>query len=76
MSGEERARRFADGKCLYCGAFYHRVEKCAARKQAQTFKAAGVEITEVDTKEGSEKSGKDQVNLSSMVLWLTENVLF
>jgi hypothetical protein len=59
MSAEERAKRFADGRCLYCGGFNHRVAECAARKKAQMFKAAGAEVKEVGTKEGSEKSGKD-----------------
>jgi len=59
ISAEERAKRFADGRCLYCGGFNHRAAECAARKKAQTFKAAGAEIKEVGTKEGSEESGKD-----------------
>jgi len=40
ISAEERAKRFADGRCLYCGGFNHRAAECAARKKAQTFKAA------------------------------------
>jgi hypothetical protein len=56
---EERAKRFADGRCLYCGGFNHRAAECVARKKAQTFKAAGVEVKEVGTKEGSKASGKD-----------------
>ena len=59
ISTEERAKRFADGRCLYCGGFNHRAAECAARKKAQTFKASGAEIKEVGTKEGSEESGKD-----------------
>jgi hypothetical protein len=59
ISAQERAKRFADGKCLYCGGFNHRAAECAARKKAQTFKAAGAEVKEVGTKEGSEKSGKN-----------------
>jgi len=59
ISAEERAKRFADGRCLYCGGFNHRAAECAARKKAQTFKAAGAEVTEVGTKDGSEESGKD-----------------
>jgi len=59
ISAEERAKRFVDVRCLYCGGFNHRVAQCAARKKAQTFKAAGAEIKEVGTKEGSEESGKD-----------------
>jgi hypothetical protein len=59
ISAEERTKRFADGRCLYCGGFNHRAAECAARKKAQTFKAAGAEVKEVGTKEGSEESGKD-----------------
>jgi hypothetical protein len=59
ISPEERAKRFADGRCLYCGGFNHRAAECAARKKAQTFKASGAEVKEVGTKEGSEESGKD-----------------
>jgi len=56
---EERAKRFADGRCLYCGGFNHRAAECAARKKTQTFKASGAEVKEVGTKESSEESGKD-----------------
>jgi len=59
ISAEERAKRFADGRCLYCGGLNHRAAECAARKKAQTFKAAGAEVKEVGTKDGSEESGKD-----------------
>jgi hypothetical protein len=59
ISAEERAKRFADGRCLYCGGFNHRAAECAARKKAQTFKASGAEVKEGGTKEGSEESGKD-----------------
>jgi hypothetical protein len=59
ISAEERAKRFADRRCLYCGGFNHREEECAVRKQAQTFKAAGAEVKEVGTKEGSEELGKE-----------------
>jgi len=40
ISAEERAKRFTDGRCLYCGGFNHRATKCVARKKAQMFKAA------------------------------------
>jgi len=76
ISAEERAKRFANGRCLYCGGFNQRAAECAARKKAQTFKAAGAEIKEVGTKEGSEELGKDYVNPSRMALWLTEKVFF
>jgi len=59
ISAEERAKRFADGRCLYCGGFNHRAAECTARKKAQTFKAAGAQIKEVGTKEGFEESGND-----------------
>jgi hypothetical protein len=59
ISAEERAKRFADGRCLYCGWFNHRAAQCAARKMAQKSKAAAAEVQEVGTKEGSQESGKD-----------------
>jgi len=59
ISAEERAKRFADGRCLYCGGFNHRAAECAARKKAQTFKAAGAEVKEVGTNDGSGELGKD-----------------
>jgi len=59
ISDEERAKRFADGRCLYCGGFNHRAVDCAVRKKARTFKVAGAEVKEVGTKDGSEESGKD-----------------
>jgi len=59
ISAEERAKRFADGRCLYCGGYNHRAVECAERKKAQTFKAAGAEVEEVGTREGSEELGKD-----------------
>ena len=59
ISAEERAKRFADGRCLYCGGFNHRAAECAVRKKAQTFEVAEAEVKEVGTKDGSEESGKD-----------------
>src|SRR5882757_755298 len=59
ISAEERAKRFADRRCLYYGGFNHRAAECAARKKAQTFMASGAEVKEVGTREGSEESGKD-----------------
>jgi hypothetical protein len=59
ISTEERAKMFADGRCLYCGGINHRAAECAARKNTQRFKAAGVEFREAGTKEGSEESGKN-----------------
>ena len=62
ISTEEWAKRFTDGRCLYCDRFNHRAMECAARKTAQTFKAAGDEVKEVGTGTGCEESGKEQVN--------------
>ena len=62
MSAGEWAKRFTDGRCLYCGEFDHRVAECAATKKAQTFKAAAAEAKEVGTGTDSEESGKAQVN--------------
>jgi len=59
ISAEERAKRFADRRCLYCGGFDHRTAECAARKKPTTFKVAGAESKEIGTKEGSKESGKD-----------------
>jgi len=59
ISAEQRAKRFVDGRCLYCGGFNHRAAGCVARRKCQMFKVAGAEINEVGTKEGSEESGKD-----------------
>jgi hypothetical protein len=59
ISAEERAKRFADGRCLDCGEFNHRAAECAARIKGQTFKAAGAEVKEVGTQECSVESGKD-----------------
>jgi hypothetical protein len=62
ISDEERAKRFADGRCLYCGGFNHRAVDCAVRKKARPFKAAGAEIKEADTKEDSREKGKERVD--------------
>jgi len=62
ISAEERAKRFTNGRYLYCGGFNHRVAECAARKKAQTFKEAGEEIKEVRTGTGSEELVKELVN--------------
>jgi hypothetical protein len=62
ISDEERAKRFADGRCLYCGGFNHRAVDCAVRKKARPFKAAGAEVKEVEEKEDSEGKGKERVD--------------
>jgi len=62
ISVEERAKRFTDARCLYCGRFNYRAAECVATKKAQTFKAAGAEVQEIGTGTGSEESGKEQVN--------------
>jgi len=62
ISDEERAKRFADGRCLYCGGFNHRAVDCAVRKKARSFKAAGAEVKEVGGKEDSEGKGKERVD--------------
>jgi len=61
ISAEERAKRFTDGRCLYCGGFNHRATECAAKEKASTFKAAGPEEKDVGTGTGPEKSEKEQV---------------
>jgi hypothetical protein len=59
ISDEVRAKRFADGRCLYCGGFNHRAVDCAVRKKARPFKAAGAEVKEA--KEDLEEKGKERV---------------
>jgi len=58
FAAEVRANRFVGGMCLYCGGFNPRAAECGAKRKTQTFKAAGMEVKEVGTKEGSEESGK------------------
>jgi len=76
IQAEERAKRFADGRCLYCGGFDHRVAQCAATKKAQTFKPAGAEANGVGTQDGSQESGKDLGIPGRAALWLTGKVSF
>jgi hypothetical protein len=61
ISDEERAKRFADGQCLYCGGFNHRAIDCAVWKKARSFKAAGAEVMEVGKEDSTEK-GKERVD--------------
>jgi hypothetical protein len=62
ISDEERAKRFADGRCLYCGGFNHRAVNCAVRKKARPFKAAGAEVKEAGEKEDLNGKGKERVD--------------
>jgi hypothetical protein len=62
ISNEERAKRFADRRCLYCGGFNHRAVDCAVRKKARPFKAAGAEVKEAEGKEDSREKGKERVD--------------
>jgi hypothetical protein len=62
ISDEERAKRFADGRCLYCGGFNHRAVDCAVRKKARPFKVAGAEVEGAEGKEDSKGKGKEQVD--------------
>jgi hypothetical protein len=62
ISDEERAKRFADGRCLYCGGFNYRAVDCAVRKKAQSFKVAAAEGKQADRKEDSKDKAKEQVN--------------
>jgi hypothetical protein len=62
ISNEERAKRFADGRCLYCGGFNHRAVDCAVRKKARPFKAAGAEVKEIKGTEESGEKGKERVD--------------
>jgi len=56
---EDRAKWFADGRCLYCGGFIHLAGECATRKHAQTFKAAAAYVKEEGTRTGSMESGNN-----------------
>jgi len=76
IPAEERAKRYTDGRCVYCGGFNDMAAECVARKKVQTFKAAGADGMEVGTGAGSKELGKEQVNGGRMALQLTEKVLF
>jgi hypothetical protein len=62
ISDEERAKRFADARCLYCGGFNHKAVDCMVRKQARSFKAAGAEVKEVGEKDDLKEKGKERVD--------------
>jgi hypothetical protein len=62
ISDEERAKRFADERCLYCGGFNHRAVDCAVRKKVRSFTAAGAEVKEVVGKEDSMEKGTEWVD--------------
>jgi len=62
ISDEERAKRFADGRCLYCCGFNHSAVDCAVRKKARPFKAAGAEVKEAEGKEEPKEKGKERVD--------------
>jgi hypothetical protein len=62
ISDEERTKRFAEGRCLYCGGFSHRAVDCAVRKKARPFTVAGAEVKETEGKEDSEGKGKERVD--------------
>jgi hypothetical protein len=40
ISAKEKAKRFVDGRCLYCWGYNHRAAECVAKKKTQMFKAA------------------------------------
>jgi len=69
ISGEERAKRFTDARCLYSGGLNYRAADCVAKKKAPTLKAAGAEVKKAGI-------GKLQVNSRRMALQLTEKVCF
>jgi hypothetical protein len=62
ISDEEMAKRFADGRWLYCGGFNQRAVDCAVRKKARSFKVAGAEVKEVEGKEDPKDKGKERVD--------------
>jgi len=57
LSAEERAKRFADGRCLYFSGLNHRAAESAPSNMAHTFRAAGAEVKEVGTGTGSKELG-------------------
>jgi len=59
ISAEEMAREFADARCSNCGGFKHKAADCIARKSAQTFNGARVEIKEERTWTGWKESLED-----------------
>jgi hypothetical protein len=61
ISDEERVKRFADGRCLYCGGFNHRALDCAVTEKARSFWAAGAEVKEIKEGEDTKGKGKAQV---------------
>jgi len=62
LSAEGRAKKFADGTCLYCGDCNHWAAECTERNTSQTLKAARAEVVEVQTWGGSNELGKIVVN--------------
>jgi hypothetical protein len=60
ISDGERQKRFAEGRCLYCGGFNHRAVDCVVRKKARTCSMAGAEVKEGEDK--TEGNGKGQVD--------------
>ena len=58
-SVEERAKRYAPGRCLYCVGCNLRATECMASIKAPIFMAVGAEGEKVGTSRSSEESGKD-----------------
>jgi hypothetical protein len=62
ISDEDRAKRFANGRCLYCEGFNHKAVDCAVRKKARSIKAAGAEVKEAKGGEKTKETGREQVD--------------
>jgi len=62
--------------CLYCGGINHRAAERTARKNAQMIKAVGAKVKGVETRTGSDESGKDKINWRRIAFQLTIKVLF
>lgn len=58
ISAEEKARRRADGSCLYCGTSGHFADKCPAKKKAH-LSAVQADEDEDDSSEVTFHVGKD-----------------
>jgi len=48
LSVEERAKRFVNGRYIYCGGFNHRLADCAAMKTAEIVITAAEDVKTED----------------------------
>lgn len=62
ISAEEMAKRFGDGRYLYCRGFNFRVAECTAWKNTQMFGAGGEEVADFQGKQDSDALGTNSVS--------------